>query len=115
MSNILVIDNDRNYWEFFECAFSNEHFVEFISAFEELGERATKNRPDIIFVDLETTGLTVSETVSHCQDICAADIYLMAEFSEENLDEMERAWEQGFIFKVYRKPLNITQIKQDIS
>lgn len=114
MANIMVVDNDRDTWDYFQYAFSNEHSVKVTNCVDDLNENKGMV-PDIVFLDLKKSYLDNSDKVSLFKNnYSSVSLCLMAQLNRENLQEIENLRENGIDFEVCRKPLNMNEIRYRI-
>lgn len=111
MAHILIVDKDRDIWDYFGIMFSKEHFMEFLGSVGGIDKRINGN-PDIAFLDFKTMSPDVSETISSFhQNNPNTMIHVMTEYLSANLDEIDKIQESGVVFDVCRKPLKLKEIQ----
>ncbi|MGR3319809.1 MAG: response regulator [Candidatus Anammoxibacter sp.] len=111
MGNILVIDKDKEVLDIFRSALHSKHKVRASSTCKEGIEKAKKNSPDIVFLDLKTSILGDTDTLHYLQEICPdVCVYMTIESGKENTQELKTAISSGFVYGVCRKPLDSKRI-----
>ena len=112
MSNILVIDDDECIRESFKLALEPENSVEIANSGEEGVAKATKNSPDIIFLDLKMPGIGGIVALMQLQAICPeTHMLIMTAFYEEYMLQLKKARANDCLFELCRKPMGSKQIE----
>jgi CheY-like chemotaxis protein len=111
--NILVIDDDSAVLGSFQLVLGEMGFNVEVANNGVAGiEKATANRPDLIFLDLKMPGIDGVETMRRLLALDKTfNIYIVTAFSQEYLAELKQAKEEGMAFQLANKPLSSTQIR----
>ncbi|MGR3318426.1 MAG: response regulator [Candidatus Anammoxibacter sp.] len=112
MSNILLIDDEESIHKSFKLVLEPENSVEAVYSGEAGIAKATMNLPDIIFLDLELSGMGGIEVLIQLQAIGAKiPTFIMTGFHEEHKLTLDKARANGCLFEVCHKPMDSKQIK----
>src|SRR3954471_21935554 len=113
MKKILIIDDDEGVRTSFVAALEYEDYVPTAVASGAAGiESAQRDRPDLIFLDLNMAGLDGVETLGRLRTLPPqGPIFIVTGFAGEFLEPL-RAWRrQGAAFELARKPLTAREIR----
>ncbi|MBL8629048.1 MAG: response regulator [Rhodospirillaceae bacterium] len=113
MGQVLIIDDDSGvrdtFWLTLEAC---GHNVTTAAGGAEGLAAASKNTPDLIFLDLKMPGMNGVEILQKLQDICPqVPVYVVTGFYEEFLGPLRDLQAKGVPFEVARKPLGFNEIR----
>lgn len=111
--HILVIDDVEGIRESFTLALENLPFeVNTAKNGEDGIEKAKKQKPDLVFLDLKMPGINGVETMTKLLAIYPElPIYIMTAFFEEFMKELDKARSNDLKFEICRKPIGYEQIE----
>lgn len=110
---VLVVDDERAVREGFVFALDGEPYtVDTAASGEEGLEKAERERPDLIFLDLRMPGMDGVEVLRRLKDAHAdATIYIVTAFRRDYMEALSKAASEGLQFQVMDKPLEDGQIR----
>jgi len=110
---VLVIDDDPAVRSAFDLVLSDSGYSVSLAENGLQGvERALADRPDMVFLDLKMPGIDGVETLRRLKAIDSTLIvYIVTAFSNEFMDHLKAAHDEGLQFQLASKPLSSTQIR----
>src|SRR5689334_13333843 len=107
MKNILIIDDDEGVRASFLAALEYGDYHPYAAASGLAGiESAQRERPDLIFLDLNMTGLDGVQTLERLRALYPdVPIYVVTGFAGEFLEPLRALRSRGAAFELARKPL----------
>ncbi|MFA5529424.1 MAG: response regulator [Thiohalomonadaceae bacterium] len=110
---ILAIDDEEAVRDAFVLALSEAGYeVETASSGAEGVEKATRNPPALIFLDLRMPGMDGIATLRELYRCCPkVPVYIVTAFHPDYLDQLAQAAREGLRFGIASKPLTADQIR----
>jgi len=107
MKRLLVIDDDPAVRGAFELALEGEPYEIAVAENGEDGlERARRDCPDLVYLDLKMPGMNGVETLRRLrQEGFRGRVHILTAFADEFMHELSRVMEEGLDFELIRKPL----------
>lgn len=115
--NILIIDDDPAVRGAFNLILEDAGYkVREAESGEQGIELIQAQRPDLIFLDLRMPGMDGVETLRRLKAIDdTLNVYIVTAFSNEYIDQLKVAHNEGLNFQIASKPLSSKQIKDIVS
>ena len=113
MKKILIIDDDEGVRTSFLAALEYRDYRPTAVGSGVAGvESAARDRPDLIFLDLNMAGLDGVETLARLRTLHPdVPIYIVTGFAGEFLEPLRALRRQGTTFELARKPLTVREIR----
>jgi len=113
MKRILIIDDDQDVRETFLAALEGRGYDVAAAASGPLGlESASRNPPDLIFLDLKMPDMSGAETLLRLHGICpGVPVFIVTAFYGEYLRPLKDVRKRGISFNLARKPLSLPEIR----
>lgn len=113
----LIIDDAEGIRDAFILSLSKDDIeVDTASTGDEGLEKALKNKPDLIFLDLTMPGMNGIETMRKLLQSCpGVNIYIMTAFHQNYTPELDKARADGLVFELCHKPMGADQIRQIVN
>lgn len=113
MKKILVIDDDDAVRDSFIAALDYRDYAPTGVGSGLAGiESATREKPDLVFLDLKMPGMSGVETLAALRALYPElPIYLVTGFYGEFLEPLKTLRGRGVLFELARKPLTVSEIR----
>lgn len=110
---VFIIDDDESVRDAFTLALIDEAYT--VMAFENGNtaiESAGKNRPDLVFLDLNMPGMDGVEVLNALQELDPSiRVYIVTAFAEDYMARLRKARQEGLTFQIASKPITDEQIR----
>lgn len=110
---VFSIDDDESVRDAFSLALVDEPYE--VQGFEhgkDAIEAATKNRPDLVFLDLNMPGMDGVEVMNELFKVDPTiRIYVVTAFADEYMERLREARNSGLTFQIASKPILDEQIR----